>query len=96
MAEPVFVDCPKNAWTKVATNVTSGFINIVKDDIAYLQTYKMTGVNPAPTLKSVGVKIYDPQNPSLRAYQQIIKATAGIDIYIWAENSDGKVRVDII
>lgn len=94
MANPVFVDCTKNSWELVAEDVKQGVINIVRDDIAYLQTYKLTG-EAAPTAKSDGVRVYDPENANLKDYQIIISATANIDVYLWAENHDGRIRADI-
>jgi len=89
MANPVFVDCPEGAWTKVATDVTSGVIHKVTEAPAeYLQTYKMTGV-AAPTLVGEGVMIFE------NSRSEVISATAGIDIYIWAVDQAGRVRADL-
>lgn len=89
MANPVFVDCTKNIWTKVATNITTGLIHKVHGaPYEYRQTYRETG-GAAPTLRSDGVSAFENNRT------EIISATAGIDIYIYPINVDGKVRVDI-
>lgn len=89
MATPVFVTCNKDAWTKVATNVQTGFINKVshKPNV-YLQTYRDT-TDPAPTLRTDGVEMFDEGD------EVAIQAIAGIDIYVWVDSVDGKVRVDL-
>lgn len=89
MATPVFVTCNKDAWTKVATNVETGFIHMVSlDPNIYLYTYRDTG-DPAPTLRTDGVPLFDEDNVAS------ILATAGIDVYVWVDKVDGKVRVDL-
>lgn len=86
MADPVITACPAGAWTKVATNQTTGVIHILKTDPGkYLQTYRdTTGV--APTLITEGV----PFEESLQ-----ISAAAGIDVYVWCIGKAGSVRVDL-
>ena len=89
MATPVFVTCDKDAWTKVATDVQTGFINKVSTDPnVYLHTYRDT-TDPVPTLRTDGVPLFDEGNAVA------ISAIAGIDIYIWVDKVDGKVRVDL-
>lgn len=89
MATPVFVTCNKDAWTKVATNVQTGFINKVSTDPnVYLFTYRDTG-GGAPTLRTDGVPLFDEGNTAA------IQAIAGIDIYVWVDKVDGSVRVDL-
>lgn len=94
MADPVFLDCPKGTWTKVATNVTFGVINIVKDGLSYLQTYRMTGNNP-PLTKDAGVRAFDPSDPDLKDRQLHISSPEPIDVYIWADSLNGRVRIDL-
>jgi hypothetical protein len=86
MADPVIVPCPVGAWTKVATNVTTGVIHILKTDPdAYFQTYRVTA-GAAPTLDSEAVPFKD----SLQ-----ISASAGIDVYVWCKGVAGSVRADL-
>lgn len=90
MANPVLVDCPKNVWTKVVTNIITGFLHI-KDTTpsVYLQTYRGTGGSaPAAGDPTEGVPIDDLFIP--------IEATSGIDIYIMPLSFDGVVRVDAV
>lgn len=89
MADPVIVACPKDVWTKVATNQTTGMIHILKTDSnSYAWTYRDTGeAAPAlPTTKPEAV----PFNPALQ-----ISASAGIDVYVMPSGEDGSVRVDL-
>ena len=86
MADPVIAPCPANAWTKVATNVTSGAIWILSISPGlYLQTYRATG-GAAPATVDDGVQF----EVGLK-----INALAGVDVYIYAQGKDGSVRVDL-
>ena len=86
MADPLKVACPKDAWTKVATNVTTGIIHITDTTPnVYLQTYRDTG-GPIPANNDGAV----PFNTPLQ-----ISASAGIDVYIQPVGKVGSVRVDL-
>ncbi|KPK96021.1 hypothetical protein AMJ80_02455 [bacterium SM23_31] len=91
MADPVYVDCPADAWTKVATGITTGQLWRKKLGPVYLQTYRMTTnpANPAPTDQEDGVQIFTANN------NIPISATAPIDVYIFPVGAAGRVRVDI-
>lgn len=87
MADPVIVACAADTWVKVATNVTTGFVWIMKSGPnVYVQTYRDTG-EAAPTDDTDAVKMPPPGMP--------ISASAGIDVYIKARNVAGSVRVDL-
>lgn len=87
MANPVIVACPANAWTKAATNVQVGNIWLMNTDPgAYLQTYRLTG-EAAPTEKSEGVLVPHPG--------MAIDSSPAIDVYVYAVNDAGSVRVDV-
>jgi len=86
MADPAAVTCAKGAWTKVATNKTSGTIQIIPSNNSYLQTHRDTG-SAAPTLRSEGV-------PFLGEMMKIDYPT-GIDVYIWAIGNAGSVVVSL-
>jgi len=89
MANPIFVDCVKNTWTKVATNVITGLIHkFDPTPYEYLQTYRETG-DPAPTLRSDGVVAFEDSK------SEVISAIAGIDVYLYPIIDNGRVRVDI-
>ena len=76
MANPVFVTCTKGVWTKVATNVITGFVHKnTTIQSQYLQTYKLTG-QAAPTLISEGVRAFE------NSLKEAISATVAIDVYI--------------
>jgi len=88
MANPIFVDCVKNTWTKVATNVITGLIHKVDlTPYEYLQTYRDTG-DPAPALKSDGVPAFENKR------SEVISSVAGIDVYLYPIIDNGRVRVD--
>jgi len=88
MADPVFVDCTADAWVPVATNVITGQIwKASNAPRLYLQTYRMTG-GAAPTDQAEGV-------PALISGNDVISATAAIDVYIMAVGAAGRVRVDV-
>jgi len=87
MNNPTIVACPKDAWTKVATNVQIGNIWLgITDPGQYSQTYRLTG-GIAPTLAAEGAPI---PRPGIG-----INSSVGIDVYVWASNKDGSVRVDV-
>lgn len=86
MADPLIVACPLGAWTKVATNVTTGVIHILNDEPSkYLQTYRATG-GGAPSNLGDAVPFDTPLQ---------ISAAAGIDVYIQPLGEAGSVRVDL-
>ena len=89
MADPAIIACPKDVWTKVVTNKTTGMIHILKTDPnSYAWTYRDTGEAPPalPATKPEAV----PFNPALQ-----ISAAAGIDVYVIPDGKDGSVRVDL-
>ena len=91
MPNPNFpVNCPKDQYTKIATNVTSGNVHKMKTDADYLQTYRLTA-EAAPTLKNEAVRMFV-DNPE---EEMIRNSPAAIDIYVWCCNEDGILRVDV-
>lgn len=90
MADPVIIACSKDAWTKVATNVTSGSVS-VKDGAGsrWYQTYLDTGgAAPANDDLSKAIDLIQPTDP--------IDSSIGIDVYVQPARQDGSVRVDLI
>ena len=87
MANPAVTACTKDAWTKVATSVTSGQIHILsKAPRQYAHTYRLTG-GDAPTTLAEAVVIESTSIP--------ISAPANIDVYLYAFGAAGSVRVDV-
>lgn len=87
MADPVVTACTKDAWTKVATNVTAGQVHILSNAPSqYSHTYRMTG-EAAPTTLTEAVAISQVSIP--------ISAAAAIDVYVYAHGAAGSVRVDV-
>lgn len=89
MPNPVVIPIPIGQWTKVATNVTTGFIHLMDTKTRiYLQTYRLTGeAAPLAGDRDEAAKIQFPGEP--------ISATEGIDVYIWVDKDPGEVRVDV-
>ena len=90
MANPVLVECLNNVITKVAENVTTGFIKpLDRAGIDYSESYRMTG-DEAPANNADFVPF-----PGILE----ISSSAPIDVYIIATSKlkDGlfKVRVDV-
>ena len=90
MANPVIIACPKNTWTKVATNITAGQIHDKASRAEYFQTIRDTG-DPAPlnTDLTEAVAIFNEDKSIL------IASSIAIDVYIHCQGDDGKVRVDL-
>ena len=87
MANPALVTItPKNAWQKVATNITGGRF-IIKDSTPdqYLYTYKDTG-EPAPT----GIPIGNPIDEQL-----VFNASVASDVYIYAQGGVGIIEAQL-
>ncbi len=89
MSNPVFVDCPADAWTKVATAVTTGQLWKANTAPGYLQTYKLTG-ETAPSDRGEGMKLFSDDKNS-----EEISSSDPIDVYVFAVGAVGRVRVDV-
>jgi hypothetical protein len=92
MADPNFpVNIPANTWTKVASNVTSGFLFKKRAGIRYLQTYRVISLgNPDPTLVDEGVAMF--QGSSIT---EQISSSEPIDVWVYCDGADGVLRVDV-
>jgi hypothetical protein len=88
MANPTIVAIPTSTWTKVATNVTRGFIHRVNQNTTYLQTYRLTG-QAAPIDFSEAIRMFE------QTTVEEISAQAGIDVYVCAAPAAGEIRVDV-
>ncbi len=86
-ANPVAVTCLKDQWTIVATAVTIGTIEIVKDSpTIYSYTYVLTG-QAAPTDLDEAVSMRFPGKP--------ISNSVAIDVYVYAQVEAGEVVVSL-
>ncbi len=90
MSNPVFVDCLANQWTKITTAVVTGQIWRIGRKPQYLHTYRETG-DSAPTERSDGVLAF----PLEDIDSEDISSSSPIDIYLYAIEFDGRVRVDV-
>ena len=88
MHNPVFVDCPADQWTKVATAVKKGQLWKANTTTNYLQTYKLTG-EAAPIDSCEGMKLF----ADGKDYDKI-EASKPIDVHVFAVGAAGRVRVD--
>lgn len=88
MADPQIVSCPKDAWTKVADNVTAGMIFVMNSGPIYLSTWRDHG-GAAPTATTEGVGLVE-DNTGNR-----IEMDRAIDVYVYCLNAAGSVRVDV-
>lgn len=89
MSNPLFVDCPADVWTKIATAVTTGQVWKAQSVAEYLQTYRLTG-ETAPTDRGEGMKLFADDKNS-----EEINSSAPIDVYVFVVGSAGRVRVDV-
>ncbi|MHA1286840.1 MAG: hypothetical protein ACTSPB_05490 [Candidatus Thorarchaeota archaeon] len=83
---PSLVLVPSSAWTKVAEGVSSGFIWVKETTTEYLQTWRPAG-GGVPTDRDEGVALDQPG--------QAVNARGPIDIYIYAIDKNGEIRVDV-
>ena len=89
MADPVAVPCPANQWTIIAANVEIGIVDKkLKDPNIYLHTYRETG-GAAPTDPEEGVPLFEFSS------QEAISSSTPIDVYVYARNNAGEVRVSL-
>ena len=86
MTDPIFVNCPKGVWTKVASDIRGGRISRVTTGSIYSWTYRIPE-EPAPVL-SEGVTLFSKNNT------EKIMQTSGIDLYIFCRRKAGSVRID--
>lgn len=88
MANPAITAIPANTWVKVATDVTTGQVWRREKTVTYAHTYRLTG-QAAPTDLTDAVVAFDGCD------NMPISASAGIDVYIYAYDEAGSVRVDV-
>lgn len=94
MAEPVFIDLPEGAWTKIAEATTTGVVSKKTEaPQEYLQTYRTAGGTPPPNTEA-GKEEGVPMFQDLRASEEI-SSSSPIDVYIFPVGAAGRVRVDV-
>ena len=88
MANPAIKRLTEKAVEIIATNVTAGTVNkhwLKGRDMAYIVTTRLTGES-APTVKQItdeGRLMFQENSE-----QEIIESSAGIDVYVYCNNSD--------
>jgi hypothetical protein len=85
---PVLIDCPKDTWTLVAANVTTGFLRIKKTTPMYYHTWRATG-ETAPSNFDDAVALEKP------CHTFGLSFVDPADIYIYCKSGDGQVRMDL-
>lgn len=105
-SDPNFVNAPADEWTPVVVDAVSVVINILEAfaDLVYYQTYRLSG-QPAPDntanpgdVDFEGIAIFN-RRDRIAGKDVFVggvefQTTAGIDVYIYALEKAGKVRVD--
>ena len=87
MASPAIVTLPSDTWIKVATAVTTGQVHkLTQRPTQVLHTYRATG-EAAPSDLSEGIPMSKKSIP--------IRSLDPIDIYLYAQGEEMKVRVDV-
>lgn len=92
MPDPTIEVCTKGQWTKVATNVSNGGMDMIEKRPMYFQTYRVTGTLAPDPVTDAEEKIpifvgtgFEP-----------IQAQEQVDVYIWITGRvDGKIRVNV-
>jgi len=91
MANPVFVDCLKGVWTKVAEDITTGQIHKANEEpFSYLHTYRTSGDPPPTGGFEEGIIIF-----INNGFSETISFSFGIDLYIFCVKDNGRVRIDL-
>jgi len=87
-AEIIPVDVPEKTWTKVATGVVTGFLEIPENmgQFSFYMTYRATG--SAAPLDSDLRDGYKRKKLFVDSVQEPIQSTSPIDIYITSQDSD--------
>lgn len=94
-----------DVWTKVATAVTRGFVHILKGDLVYYQTHRLTG----ETAPDDNILPDDSDFEGVVMYYRLeriagetaivggdgINSSVDRDIYVYCKEKPGRVRVDI-
>lgn len=88
VANPAIIACAKDAWTKIATNVTGGLVHNKGSQATYFQTYRLTG-QAAPTNLTDAVPLF------ATSHTETISSSAAIDVYVFCKRAAGSVRVDL-
>lgn len=86
----IFVTCPANQWRLISTNITFAVINRIS---VVPNKYLIATVNTggtAPVGKSVGIEAF---KNSKSNSTEIIKHPDPVDIYIWADESQGEINI---
>lgn len=100
---PEIKDLPANQWTKITKNSLSGFVHILKPDVVYYKTYRLSDNPPPDNLPSPGdpdfegVAIYNRQDQivgkNLFLGGANLETKTGVDFYIYPTGA-GKLRID--
>lgn len=102
--DPEIVNLIADQWNPAIINALAGAVNILKADVVYYQTFRLTGADApsndhAPDDEEFeGVPIYNRRD--YIAGQEVFaggakfQALSGIDVYVYPQAGDGKIRMD--
>jgi hypothetical protein len=98
-------------WNLVATDIKTGILHILKQDVIYYQTYRLTGQSapnnsPSPgDADFEGALVYSDKQKFHNVTTIIggasVTATSGIDVYIYVQDpyepygDIGRIRIDV-
>ena len=99
------IDLPADVWTPVGIAVKRGFAHVLKGDLVYYQTHRLTGEAAPDDL----ILPDDPAFEGVPVYYRIeriaaepvtlggnaINSSVLRDIYIYCKNKPGRLRIDI-
>lgn len=102
---PEIVNIPDpNVWTPVATNILTGLIKILKGDVVYYETYRLTGDDPPEVTPVPGDDDFEGAVMYYRleriAGETVVVGPGGfgstspVDYYIYCQGGPGRVRID--
>ena len=91
MAIPVFVDLPKDTWTKIATNINQGQMHLVDTSPNVMRyTYiQPTGAAAPADNDALGIPVFE------GITTQSLSFSVGADVYLRPYGEVSRVRVDL-
>ena len=91
MGNPVFVDLPKDVFTKIATNVLQGQVHLVgtKPNVIRSTYIQPTGATAPANNAALGVPVFEGTTSAALHFK------TGADVYLLPEGEASRVRVDV-
>ena len=91
MATPVFVDLPKDTWTRIALNINQGQMHLVSTKPNVMRyTYIQPTGNPAPAdNQALGTPVFE------GVTTESLSFTTPADVYLRPQGEASRVRIDL-